>query len=76
MLYIAKPWLDERRAASGRAFFFSSPCVPIDAALRQSCWRVLDLIVSPHQGSRSSVDDEVERLLLAAIERRTCTLRP
>ena len=67
VLYIAKPWLDERRAASGRPFFFSSPSVPIDAAVRQSCWRVLDQIVSPHQHPDADIDGEVERLLLAAI---------
>ncbi len=67
VLYIAKPWLDERRAASGRPFFFSSPSVPIDAAVRQSCWQVLDQIVSPHQHSGTDIDGEVERLLLAAI---------
>ena len=67
MLYIAKPWLDERRAASGRPFFFSSPSVPIDAAVRQSCWQVLDQIVSPHQHPGTDIDGEVERLLLAAI---------
>ena len=66
-LYIAKPWLDERRAASGRPFFFASPCVPIDDAVRQSCWRVLDQIVSPHQYPGADIDGEVERLLLAAI---------
>lgn len=67
VLYIAKPWLDERRAASGRPFFFTSPSVPIDAAVRQNCWRVLDQIVSPHQHPGSDIDAEVERLLLAAI---------
>jgi AraC-like DNA-binding protein len=67
VLYIAKPWLDERRAASGRPFFFSSPSVPIDAAVRQSCWQVLDQIVSPHQHPGTDIDGEVERLLLAAI---------
>lgn len=25
VLYISKPWLDERRAASGRPFFFATP---------------------------------------------------
>jgi transcriptional regulator GlxA family with amidase domain len=67
VLYIAKPWLDERRAASGRPFFFAAPCVPIDDAVRQSCWRVLDQIVSPHQHPGDDIDGEVERLLLAAI---------
>ena len=67
VLYIAKPWLDERRTASGRPFFFSSPSVPIDAAVRQGCWQVLDQIVSPHQHPGADIDGEVERLLLAAI---------
>jgi AraC-like DNA-binding protein len=68
VLYIAKPWLDERRASSGRPFFFTSPSVPIDAAVRQSCWQVLDQIVSPHQHAGSDIDGDVERLLLAAID--------
>ena len=68
VLYIAKPWLDARRAVSGRPFFFASPCIPIDDAVRQSCWRVLDQIVSPHQRPGADIDGEVERLLLAAID--------
>jgi AraC-like DNA-binding protein len=68
VLYIAKPWLDERRARSGRPFFFTSPIVPIDAVVRQSCWQVLDQIVSPHQYPGSDIDGDVERLLLAAID--------
>jgi len=67
VLYITKGWLDSRRAATGRSFFFSSPSVPIDASVRQSCWRVLDAVVSPHGGSPAHVDAEVEKLLLAAI---------
>lgn len=70
-LYVAKAWLDERRASSGRPFAFSSPCVPIDDAVRQSCWRVLDQIVSPQQSSAEDIDQEVERLLLAAIDSST-----
>jgi AraC-like DNA-binding protein len=68
VLYISKPWLDERRAGSGRPFFFTSPGVPINAAVRQSCWSVLDKIVSPHQHPGVDIDGEVERLLLAAID--------
>jgi AraC-like DNA-binding protein len=68
VLYISKPWLDERRAASGQSFFFASPAVPIDAAVRQSCWNVLDRIVSPLQHPGGDIDGEVERLLLAAID--------
>jgi AraC-like DNA-binding protein len=68
VLYIAKPWLDERRASSGRRFYFASPGVPIDDAVRQSCWQVLDHIVSPHRHPGTDIDAEVERLLLAAID--------
>jgi AraC-like DNA-binding protein len=68
VLYISKPWLDERRAASGRPFFFASPGIPIDAVVRQSCWNVLDRIVSPLQHPDADIDGEVERLLLAAID--------
>jgi hypothetical protein len=68
VLCVSKPWLDERRAASGRPFFFASPGVPIDAAVRQSCWTVLDRIVSPLQHPGADIDGEVERLLLAAID--------
>lgn len=68
VLYISKAWLDARRAATGRPFFFASPAVPIDAAVRQGCWRVLDAIVSPHAGASDDIDAEVERLLAAAIE--------
>lgn len=68
VLYISKPWLDERRAASGRPFFFVAPSISIDAAVRQSCWNVLDLIVSPLQQPEADIDREVERLLLAAID--------
>jgi AraC-like DNA-binding protein len=68
VLYIAKPWLDERRTASGRPFFFASPGIPIDSAVRQSCWNVLDRIVSPLQHPDADIDCEVESLLLAAID--------
>ncbi|MEY2890395.1 MAG: hypothetical protein RJA98_303 [Pseudomonadota bacterium] len=68
VLYINKAWLEERRAVRGRPFFFASPAVPIDASVRQSCWRVLDQIVSPHAAGGIDVDAEVERLLLAAID--------
>lgn len=67
VLYISKPWLDERRAASGRPFYFATPCVPIDDAVRQNCWRVLDQILSPHQHQGIDIDSEVEGLLLSAI---------
>jgi AraC-like DNA-binding protein len=71
VLYIAKQWLDERRVASGRPFFFASPAVPINAAIRQSCWSVLDRIVSPHRQEGADIDGEVERLLMAAIDSTT-----
>jgi AraC-like DNA-binding protein len=70
-LYVAKAWLDDRRESSGRPFAFSSPCVPIDDAVRQSCWRVLHQIVSPQQRSTADIDQEVETLLLAAIASST-----
>ena len=41
--------LDERRATSGRPFFFLTPRVPINAVLRHACWRTLDIIQSPHE---------------------------
>lgn len=64
---ISKPWLDERSRITGRSFKFSSPQVPIAPALRQSCWRVLDMIMAAHE-ARAAVDDEVERLLAAAVD--------
>ncbi len=63
---LSNQWLEDRAKAQGRTFRFPSPRIPIDGALRQSCWGVLDLIISAHE-ARSSVDDEVERLLVAAI---------
>jgi AraC-like DNA-binding protein len=68
VLYISKSWLDERRAASGRSFFFPSPRVPISPSLRQACWRLLDMIISmqPDQGGR--IEQEVEGLITAAID--------
>jgi AraC-like DNA-binding protein len=67
---LSKQWLEELGNAKGRSFRFPSPRVPIDSALRRSCWRVLDLIISAHD-SRQAVDDEVERLLEAAIAAST-----
>lgn len=63
---LKKDWLDELGHAKGRSFRFPSPHVPISAAMRRSCWRALDLIVSA-DASRPTIDDEVERLLEAAI---------
>jgi AraC-like DNA-binding protein len=73
VLYISKPWLDERRAASGRPFFFPSPRVPISPALRQACWRLLDLIISVDATALGRLENEVEALIIAAID---ATLAP
>jgi AraC-like DNA-binding protein len=64
---ISHRWLNERRKLTGRRFVFPSPRIPIDSALRQACWRALDLIQSA-QEPRSLMDDEVERLISAAID--------
>jgi transcriptional regulator GlxA family with amidase domain len=42
--------------------------VPIDAAVRQGCWRLLDKIVAPQDHPGADLDAEVEALLQAAIE--------
>jgi len=60
-------WLTERADRTGRAFRFSTPRVHIDAALRQSCWRVLDLVISA-QTERTRLDDEIALLLEAATD--------
>ncbi|KRD47882.1 MULTISPECIES: AraC family transcriptional regulator [unclassified Acidovorax] len=73
VLYISKPWLDERRAASGRPFFFPSPRVPISPALRQACWRLLDLIISVNANALDRLEQEVEALIITAID---ATLAP
>lgn len=73
VLYISKPWLDERRAASGRPFFFPSPRVPISPALRQACWRLLDLIISVDATALDRLEHEVEALIITAID---ATLAP
>jgi AraC-like DNA-binding protein len=73
VFYISKTWLDERRAASGRPFYFPSPRVPISAALRQACWRLLDIITSPHHELRHRIEFEVEALIGTAID---ATLAP
>lgn len=57
---------DDLGNATGRSFRFPSPHVPINAALRRSCWRVLDLIIAARD-ARPDIDDEVERLLEVAI---------
>lgn len=63
---LKKEWLDELSQAKARSFRFPSPCVRISPAMRQSCWRVLDLIVCAN-ASEDAIDLEVERLLEAAI---------
>ncbi|MGF6527628.1 helix-turn-helix domain-containing protein [Variovorax sp. PvP013] len=67
---VKKAWLDELGAAKARSFRFPSPQVPISATMRRSCWRVLDLIISANS-LKPSIDDEVERLLEAAIAAST-----
>lgn len=67
---ISKAWLDNRRLVSGRPLILPSPRVPVNAELREACWRVLDLLVSG-QESRAKVDDEVQQLLVAAISAST-----
>ena len=67
---ISRQWLNDLGHATGRSFRFPSPRVPINAALRRSCWRVLDLIISARD-ARPAIDDEVERLLETAIATST-----
>jgi len=67
---IKKDWLDDLSQAKDRSFRFPSPRVLISDALRRSCWRVLDLMISAGAG-REQVDKEVERLLEAAIAAST-----
>lgn len=65
--YMSRPWLEERRLATGRPLAFTSARVPINAMIRRACWTVLDLMLNAHE-PRARVDDEVEQLLGAAIE--------
>lgn len=76
VLYISKAWLDERRAASGRPFLFPAPRVPISPALRQACWRVLDIIVSDGHAQRQRIEVEVEALITAAIDATLAPVNP
>lgn len=64
---ISRTWLNERRRATGRPFVFPSPRIPIDAALRQACWQVLDLIFSGDE-AQETLDELVEQLIVAAID--------
>lgn len=68
VFYISKSWLDERRASSGRPFFFPSPHVPINAALRQACWRIIDIIIAAHHEQKARLEIEVESLINTAID--------
>jgi AraC-like DNA-binding protein len=72
---ISKHWLEERSHARGRSFRFVSPRVPIDAAMRQSCWRVLHMVLTANE-PRAAVDDEVERLLAAAVDATMAPQQP
>jgi len=74
--YIYKEWLDKLRAESGRRFFFPNPQVPISPALRQACWKVLDVVVSPFHESRESLNDEIEKLIVEAIDASLAPVRP
>lgn len=76
VLYIAKAWLDERRVASGRPFFFPSPCIPVSSGLRQACWRLLDMMISPHHEQRHCMEFEVEAVITAAIDATLARLPP
>lgn len=64
---ISRSWLNERRKATGRPFVFPSPHIPIDAGLRQACWKILDLILS-NNDSRQALDDLVEQLIVATVD--------
>jgi len=66
--YIKKDWLDKLRADSGRRFFFPSPQIPISPALRQACWKVLDIVASPFHESRDSLNIEIEKLIVESLD--------
>lgn len=68
VLYIAKDWLDARRVASGQSFFFSKPQIPISPRVRQSCWRVLDAVMTPHAPQESRLEQEIEALISSAMD--------
>jgi AraC-like DNA-binding protein len=76
VLYISKSWLDDLRASSGRPFFFPSPRVPINAPLRQACWRVLDIVLSAHHEHRNRLEIEVEGLISTAIDATLAPVNP
>ena len=66
--YIKKEWLYKLRAESGRRFFFPKPQIPISPTLRQTCWKVLDIVVSPYHDSRDSLSSEIEKLIVESID--------
>lgn len=74
--YINKEWIDKLRADTGRRFFFPSPRVPISPALRQACWKVLDIVVSPYHLSRDSLNTEIEKLIVEAIDASLAPANP
>lgn len=76
VLYIAKDWLDARRAASGQSFFFSKPQIPISPRVRQSCWRVLDAVMTPHDAQDDRLEQEVEALITSAIDSALAPINP
>lgn len=64
---ISRSWLNVRRRATGRPFVFSSPRIPIDSALRQASWQVLDLLLSARDVDQV-LDEMVEKLIISAID--------
>lgn len=74
--YINKEWIDKLRADTGRRFCFPNPRVPISPALRQACWKVLDIVVSPYHLSRDSLNTEIEKLIVEAIDASLAPAKP
>ena len=74
--YIKKDWIDKLRSESGRRFYFPNPQIPISPALRQACWKVLDIVVSPFHESRDSLNAEIEKLIVEAIDASLAPARP
>ncbi|MFG5776970.1 helix-turn-helix domain-containing protein [Comamonas sp. J-3] len=63
---ISQDWLEHRSATEGKSFSFKSPQVFVDAKLRRSCWKVLNLMLSPAP-ARHEVDTLVLELLEDAV---------
>lgn len=76
VLYIAKDWLDARRASSGQSFFFSKPHIPISPRVRQACWRVLDSVMTPQLPEEDRLEQEVETLISSAIDAALVPINP